>query len=83
MHTYCSQRARDNLDHQAQSLLCMHLTADSDDFCISVELQVNIYLAMWLLVKCLEMSVVLLPVGMPRSVICIAEDFCNDLKPQG
>lgn len=44
------------------------------------ELRVNIYLAIWLLVKCLEMFAVLLPVGMPRSLIRVAEDFCKDLE---
>ena len=44
------------------------------------ELRVNIYLAIWLLVKCLEMSAVLFPVGMPGSVIRAAKDSCKDLE---
>lgn len=44
------------------------------------ELRVNIYLAIWLLVKCLEMPAVPFPVGMPGSLIRIAEDSCKDLE---
>lgn len=46
----------------------------------SFELRVNIYLAIWLLVKCLEMSAVLFPDGMPGSLIRVAEDSCKDLE---
>lgn len=45
-----------------------------------LELKVNIYLAIWLLVKCLEMSAALFPVGMPGPLIRSAEDSCKDLE---
>lgn len=77
----CTQfvaREEEKLALISSSLLCMFITTDAHIF--FMKLNPKIYLAIWLLVKCLDISAALFPAGMSPSVIHLGKKPFKDLE---
>ncbi len=78
LHEVCTAVRQWELVLMSWSMLCLNITVNAV-FCISVWTLSKYLTCRMALIKCLKMSAVLFPGGLPGSLIRVAEKSCKDV----